>query len=125
MREHEMRLRIESMIRKAAVPAGVGISMALAGCSSDGTSVAIYSAQCPVDYPCPDAAQTPAKDAAPDSPNIAPLYMAQMPDAGTKDSAADANDAGPTDASTIDDIGISQPLYMAVMPDARVGDDAG
>jgi hypothetical protein len=122
MREHEMRERIERLVRKAAVPAGVGISMALAGCISDGTNVPLYGAQCPRDYPCPDPVQSPAKDATPDSPAATPLYMAVMPDAGTKDSAVDATDAGPTDA-TFDNAPV--PLYMAVMQDARVGDDAG
>jgi hypothetical protein len=128
MREHEMRERIERLIRKAAVPAGVGISMAVLGCSSNSTGgdniVPDYMALCPPDCP-PDAAQTQHKDATPDSPTAMPLYMAVMPDAGAKDSATDANDAGATDANPIDDTSYAVPLYMAVIQDARGEDDAG
>jgi hypothetical protein len=117
MKEHEMRERLERAIRRAAAPAAMGVTMALAGCGTsdaqngDG-AVAIYSALAP-DAALSDTgaavkymAQMP--DAAADSPGVTPLYMAQMTDAGAD--AADANDTG------------AAVKYMAQMPDAA---DAG
>jgi hypothetical protein len=121
MREHDMRLRIESMLRKTAVPAGVGISMALAGCSSDSVTPE-YMALCPMDAGC---GPWYSDAATPDSPTATPLYMAVMPDAGAKDSAADANDAAPTDAKSVDDTTPPFPIYMAMIPDPGVEGDGG
>jgi hypothetical protein len=107
MREHEMRLRIESMLKKTAIPAGVGITMALAGCGSDNTTewnpVKKYGAMMVGDS---GATQT---DATHQSATPIPLYMAQMPDAGLGDSAADATDA------TDDGASCPCPIYAAII----------
>ena len=110
MREHEMRERIDRLIRKTAVPAGVGITMALAGCSS----TMLYEGLVP-----PADAQGGSQGAVPD-------YMALLPDAAARDAnTADApGDAQAVDESPVGypDYAAPMPLYMAMMPDAGAPD---
>jgi hypothetical protein len=145
MREHEMRERIERLIRRAAVPAGVGISMALAGCGGEVVGSTAKSDPTPPVQPRTDAAADPAPpmmDASvvpvPDNSMYMapmPLYMAVMPDSGMKPPPvvdASAADAGTNDANTLDIHVQPTPLYggpftlyMAIMPDGGGLDNAG
>lgn len=93
MREHEMRERMARLIRRAAVPAGVGITLALTGCSSDiAPPVPLYAPVFPFDGGG-DAAGGSQGDAAGGS----------QAEAGTPDAVApDDGEAGATDATTPD-----------------------
>ena len=96
MKEIEMRARVERLldraVRRAAVPASLGVALALTGCS-DSVSTPAYMAQFPEG----------TSDAAIDHGQPQPDYMAQFPDA----SAVDATD----DRGAV-------ARYMAQMPDA-------
>jgi hypothetical protein len=104
MREHEMRERIECAIRRATVPAAMGLTIALAGCGSTTTE------------PAPGASDAAA---ASDTGGAVALYMAQMPDAGASDAAVGVKYlAQMPDAAAADDTGGAVALYMAQMPDS-------
>jgi hypothetical protein len=121
MREHEMRERIERAIRKAAVPATVGLTMALTGCSSttptgsasdaavadDSGAVALYMAQMDSSPGVKYLAQMPDSGAGGAGGGAVALYMAQLPDSGP----AVRYMAQQPDGGAV-------ALYMAQMPDS-------
>jgi len=106
VKEREMRAWVDNFIaqtvRKALIPASMGIGLALAGCDSS-EPLTQSDAQSDVSG---DAGANPDQDMTP-----APLYAAQMPDSGmaTKYMAQLPDSGGDTSPA---------PRYMAQMPDS-------
>jgi hypothetical protein len=129
MREREMHERVQQFLkvrmRAMVLPATLGLSLALAGCPSDGqetsedggnpalkqdggTIAPVYSAAMP-DAGKTDAQITKYMAPLPDA-GINPEYMAQLPDAG----------AAMKYMAQLPDAGGAVALYMAQSPDAGI-----